>query len=233
MLLVTVLSACTRAPTYTLEASIGTYLQQTEAGSSNTRLGTVLVLKLREDGEPPKTSLGFKLTGPTGFTPLEETYPAGSEWIVVPLLKVTPLAGTYQVEIASGLTQTLELKDVSQTLPLANITATLENSTVNVSWESVVDAVGYYVKLFNTNGGSRVGAIQYTLSAQVQFANAPKSNYAVGVFATNFDTVSDNPTLPVQIMMSDSISPVVQGNLLKGEPNSAPAQALPVSKRIF
>ncbi len=210
MLIVTVLSACTRAPSYTLEASIGTYLQQTEAGSSNTRFGTVLVLKLREDGEPPKTSVGFKLTGPTGFTPLEETYPAGSEWIVVPLLKVTPSVGAYQVELSSGMTQTLELKDASQTLPLANITATLENTTVNVAWESVTGAVGYYVRLFNTSNGSQVGSTVYTLSSQTQFQNITSGNFAVAIYAANFDTVTDNPTFPAQVNMSDSIATILQ-----------------------
>ncbi len=188
-------------------------LQQREAGSSTTRLGTVLVLKLREDDGLSKTSVAFTLIGPTGFTPLKETYPAGSDWIVVPLLKTPPLVGEYQIELSSGLIQTLELKDASQTLALTNITAMLENNTVNVSWESVVGAVGYYVRLFNTANGSQAALTVYTLSTAAQFSNVATGNYSVVVYAANFDTVSEQPSLPDQLAMSDSITSVVQSNL--------------------
>jgi hypothetical protein len=212
MVIVMILSACARVPIYTLEASLGTYLRQSDIGSPTTTVGTVLVLKLREGGDLPKTSVDFTLTGPTGFTPLKERYPAGVDWIVVPMRDNTPFAGEYQLELSSGLTQKLSLKDASQTLALTTITATLENTTVNVSWESVPGAVGYYVNLFNTNGGSKAKPTQYTLATQAQFTAVSKSNYAVGVYALNFDTVTDNPILPAQVNMSDSVAAVVQSN---------------------
>jgi hypothetical protein len=215
LVLIVFFGGCTRVPTYTLEASIGTYSQQREAGSSDTRLGTVLVIRLREDGNSPKTSVAFTLAGPTGFTPLKETYPAGSEWIVVPLLQNAPLAGQYRLELSSGLTQTLELNDASQILPLTTITATLENNTVNVSWENVAKAVGYYVRLFNTANGSQVGSTVYTLSTQAQFQNVTVGNLAVVVYATNFDSVANDPSLPDQVLVSDSIASVKQGTGLQ------------------
>jgi hypothetical protein len=206
-----VLGSCTSGPNYTLESSLGTYLRQREVGSSNTQLGTVFVIKLREDNNPTKQTVNFTITGPTGFASIKESYAAGSDWVIVPAPDATPLVGQYRIELSSGLTQTLELQDASQTLALATIITTLENGTVNVSWTSVAGAVGYYVRLFNTANGSRVAPTVYTLSTQTLFQNVTQGSFAVAVYAANFDTVTDNPPLPARVNVSDSIGVVVQG----------------------
>jgi hypothetical protein len=208
------LDGCTQVPTYTLESAIGTYLQQREIGSSATTLGTSLIVKLRADGATLTTKATVELTGPPTWNvgkPYKEIYSKGSQWAIFPIAEATPLIGEYHLSVTLAgqrLDQILTLSAITQ-LELANVSAVQQGTTISATWPGVPKAQGYYARLFYTNDGNQVGTTIYTLQPQVTLT-APRGNYALGVYTVNFDVVSGDPSLPETLLVSDSITQVIQ-----------------------
>jgi hypothetical protein len=223
--LLVLLTACTRGPTYTLESSVGTYLRQREVGSSATTLGTSFIVKLRADGATLTTKATVELTGPPSWNagkPYQKIYAKGSQWAIFPIVEATPLTGEYHLNVTIAgqqLEQILTLSAIAQ-LELANVSAVQQGTTISATWPSVPKAQGYYARLFYTNDGNQVGTTIYSLQPQVTLT-APRGNYALGVYAVNFDVMNGDPHLPETLLVSDSITQVIQesGAAKKGTPH--------------
>jgi hypothetical protein len=206
-------------PVYTLEASVGTYRQQKQSGSSESTLGTSLLFKLRVDGKLPPSGVALQVQGPSGWNAgavSRHFYPAGGEWMLSPEVDTAPIAGVYTIQGTLGgqvKTVSLTLSEPTSTLPLSTLLAplkTLEGGKLqaNVSWSAVEGAQGYFARILD--GTLRVPAsddvYQKTLSASFTFG-PPQSfhNYFALVYAANFETDSSDPVFPQQVNVSDSL----------------------------
>ena len=220
---VTVLSACggTEPVTLRLEGAVGTYTQQEVIGSGDSSLGTVFILKLEDAGGAlPTEDAAVTISGPEGWNgnqSLTFEYPTESYWVIAPEAGAPPVAGSYQVEVTLGeemLEQTLTLSDPDEQLELATITASFsEGATpvVDVAWSPISGATGYYVRLFDGTTAAQVKPDTYTLDTSVQFQaddlNTERT-YVAAVYSANIDTVTNDPRLPAQFNMSDSLAVV-------------------------
>ena len=217
-----------------LVASVGTYTQQVQLGSSDTVVGTSLMVKLQ--GDSSDEAITLTLTGPkswNGGKPYTFIYPAGSEWVVMAEAELPPLAGEYLLEAdldKQQLSRTVELMDATTQLELTDITATLvaqdATSTVDITWTPVAGANGYFVKLLNGETGAQVVPTVYTLETEAQFdvSSAPSPDYVVAVYSMNVDTVTGNPALPAQFNLSDSIAVVTVDQAELGTSSELEAQ---------
>jgi hypothetical protein len=214
---VVILAGCSQGPKYVLESSVGTYLQQINPGSSDTKLGTVFVIKLQTDvGERSSTEAKVSITGPKSWNADQAfmfTQPP-SFYTIAPNVDANPLTGAYTITVdiaGQRLEQQLTLATINNQLPLATISATVQPTKVDVTWETITGARSYYAKLLNTASGRQVGETLYTLSTQTTFTDSlivANGNYAVALYAANFDTTLENPDLPEALAFSDSIASV-------------------------
>ena len=230
--LLTVLSACggTEPVTLRLEGAVGTYMQQEAIGSKDSSLGTVFILKLEDsDGALPTEDAAVTISGPEGWNgsqPLTFEYPAESYWVIAPEVDAPPVTGSYQVELTLGeemLEQSLTLTNPDEQLELATITASFSEEVtpvVDVAWSPVSGATGYYVRLFDGTTAAQVKPDTYTLDTSVQFQADdlnPERTYVAAVYSANIDTVTNDPRLPTQFNMSDSLAVVSStGSNLQG-----------------
>ena len=223
ILLVFILTACesSKLNTFTLESSVGTYQQQLEVGSTTTQTGTVFIVKLKTaSGNLVQSDASITITGPQGWNadaPATFTYPAGSYWAIAPEVAAIPVTGTYEVAATltgSTFTQDVTLSDASQQLGVTELSATFSpktENTVDVEWSPVANAQGYYLRLFDGATGSQVAAEVYTTKTSEQITTSQideRRTYVVAVYSTSIDTVVDDPTLPEQFNMSDSVAVV-------------------------
>lgn len=212
------LAACSRgeAPSQ-LQIALGPYTQQLELGSSNAEIGTALVVKLQRDLDEAST---LTLYGPenwNGGVPYRVTYPVGADWIIASEVDIAPVAGEYRLEAQIG-EKTLErifvLGDVNARLELTKISVALINEemqrSVEVSWTPVPNTRGYFVRLFDGETGQPVLPDVYTLSTSTRFdvSTLNATDFVVGVYSTTFNTVTEDPDLPEQFALSDSIAVV-------------------------
>ncbi len=217
---VAVLAGCVEnPPPAVLEASAGTYAQQIGAESSEVKLGTAILVKLRTGtGVTPPRAASVTITGPSGWNgdaAATFTYPAGAYWVVAPQLEAAPLPGAYTVSAVfdgERLSQTINISDTPGVLESTKITTALEgdlaNQSVVTAWSAVPSAIGYYAKIVDGTLGVSASDDSYTLEPKttlpVGTLNPARAYFAV-VVAANFDTVVDNPALPNTLSMSDSI----------------------------
>jgi hypothetical protein len=217
----TLLIACPEPPlTHTLEASLGTYAQQASAGPVGTTLGTGIVVKLRSsNGELPARAASVTVRGPIAWNDSAAVtfiYPAGAYWVTAPQTKATPVAGSYIVETVVGeerLTSTVNISEKPEAIATTTITGTVKgiapNQTVSASWTPVPNATGYYARVIDGTLGVPASDDVYTLEPRATFSVGtlnPARAYFITVIATNYDTVMDNPVLPPELRMSDSIA---------------------------
>ena len=116
----------------------------------------------------------------------------------------------------------MTLSDTSQQLGVTELSATFSTETenaVDVEWSPVTNAQGYYLRLFDGATGSQVAPDVYITepSGQIVASQLDEGRtYVVGVYSTSIDTVVDDPELPQQFNMSDSVAVVTQ----TAEPNA-------------
>jgi hypothetical protein len=221
--LVVLLTACPdTGGSLSLQASGGTYARQTNPGLSEVTLGTAIVVKLRTaSGDLVNTPVNVTITGPSGWNadrPSSFTYPAQAFWVVAPERAAPPIAGNYTVQANSkgqAITSNFSIADASQKLELATITATVQgsapNQNVEASWSAITNAAGYYARVLN--GTTLVPASDdvYTLEAKAKMPVGTlqaDAAYFTVVYAINFDSVAENPNLPTQFNLSDSLAVV-------------------------
>lgn len=205
-----------------VQASGGTYARQTNPGLSDVTLGTAIVVKLRTaSGALVNAPVNVTITGPSGWNadrPSSFTYPAQAYWVVAPERAAPPIAGNYTVQAnlkGQAITSNFAIAAASQTLELATITATVQgtapNQNVQASWSAITDAAGYYARVLN--GTTLVPASDdvYTLEAKASMPVGTlqaDAAYFTVVYAINFDSVAENPSLPAQFNLSDSLAAV-------------------------
>ena len=222
-------------PSLHLEAAAGTYTQQRQLGSSEVAFGTALIVKLRTSRAQAAT---MTLTGPeswNGGAPYTFTYPAGSDWVVVAEAEVPPVEGEYRLEASVGeerVVHTVKLNSISEKLGLTNITATLnpqtETPTAEVKWAPVPNAKGYFARLFDAETGMQAVSDIYTTQTEARFdvsARAESVTYVAAVYSATVDTVSDDPPLPDQFHLSDSIAMVERVGTEPDEPETLALQS--------
>lgn len=199
------------------QASIGTYLRQGTIGDSEANLATGLATTLSDaKGNPPAAPVTLEITGPTGWNgnePVTATYPAGAHWYVQSITTTTPDPGAYSVKVLDG-----ELKGQKLTVTFQNTKASLALTSpkgqfsaqkLNLAWTAVSGAAAYYATAMDATTGTSVGEA-FTKSAAATLTGTlnPSHNYYAVVYAANFDVTSQAPTLPAQLMVSESIGPV-------------------------
>jgi hypothetical protein len=205
-----------------VQASGGTYARQTNPGLTDVTLGTAIVVKLRTaSGALTNAPVNITITGPSGWNadrPSSFTYPAQAYWVVAPERAAPPIAGNYTVQANSNgqaISSNFAIADASQKLELATITATVQgtapNQNVEASWSAITNAIGYYARVLN--GTTLVPASDdvYTLEAKAKMPVGTLQSdaaYFTVVYAINFDSVAENPSLPTQFNLSDSLAAV-------------------------
>jgi hypothetical protein len=215
-----VLVGCPPVPArYTLKVSGGTYVQQTNAGQAEISIGTNIVVKLRtSEGKLPSSAGKVTLLGPNTWNNAQSVfffYPAGSAWVSAPQSKISLVVGTYVVRVVVDgelLESTFQILDLDSRLPLTMGVASYLNENdvqkVNVSWQPVTGAIGYYARVLDASVNQVVSSTFYTLGNSVEIpvdVLSPSRAYFVVVVATTLDTVADDPVLPSMFNSSDSL----------------------------
>ena len=209
------LNACSETPSSLhFEGAVGTYSQQLQSGASDVQVGTVFILKLKGgEGLLLERDAFVTVTGPEGWNGGEEmsfVYPAGSFWAIAPRPETAPLAGAYTVTVTQSgvvLERSLLLTNPLERLETTPITLSREGDGLEVTWTPVAGARGYYVRLFDGVTGAQVFPDRYTLATSLAFEGVEaEGEYVAALYSTNIDTVTDNPNLPPQFNMSDSLA---------------------------
>jgi hypothetical protein len=216
------LSSCgVSDPIPTIVGAVGTYNYQITPGQTETKVGTAITLQIRLNGQRVPADAEVSITGPNGWhpTPTRFVYPKNSDWVASPEVDIPPLVGDYTIIVKlpfDGRMVTtsvpLKLLDNQPLMPLTSIVLSdVTQTSVKGNWVTVTGANGYYARLLNGTDAIFISSAIYTNALDASFPingsnlnlNPNKTNLFV-VSAANFDTVSDNPTLPQQINFSDS-----------------------------
>jgi hypothetical protein len=212
-------------PNLIIEASGGVYTQQLQPNSSETRLGTAMVVKLRVPLGRTAKDAAVRITGPSGWNqnqPARFTYPAGADWVISPEVKAAPVTGTYDVAVTLANTETpisssirFEIQDATTPGALATPIALSNVSRAGASadWADVPGVVGYYARIVNITDGVKDSSEVYTLESQAVIPEAggqtmdldPNKAHDVIVYATTLDTVKTDPVLPAVFRVSESV----------------------------
>lgn len=219
------------------EAAVGPYVQQKALGSSDTKVGTGVVIKLRDPNQNVGTIVvDIEMRGPAGWNnnePVKFAHPVGVEWYVQPVSNAPVVPGTYTL-IASvtnskgsaSKTITKQVVDPDLYLQLTNpIGKFYKNGLINrlsMNWGAVPKATSYYARAMDATAGTVVGEA-FTKDLKANFnVVAPNTshNYYSVLYAVNFDTTVANPTFPAQLAVSDSVGP------LSAQPSAASLDSL-------
>jgi hypothetical protein len=226
--MIAVLNACTQPPELPLSvARGGTYNYQVQPGTNTAKLGTTILLKLREsDGSKIRNSAQIKVIGPAtwnGDKPVSFVYPTNADWALSPQTDVPPVKGTYQIQILMvnrnnekvEATDSFSIQDAALVLEFPTISVTeATRATVVGNWTAVAGSNGYFTHLFNGTDGVNESKTAYLKELSVKFPenasetialNPSKFNLMV-VYSANFDTTKENPELSDQINISDAAS---------------------------
>jgi hypothetical protein len=214
-------------PNLTIEASGGVYTQQLQPGSSDIRLGTAMVVKLRVPTGRTTKDAAVRITGPNGWNqnqPVRFTYPAGADWVISPEVQAAPIAGTYDVAVTLANTESpissssrFEIQDATTPGTLATPIALTNVSRAGASadWADVAGAVGYYARIINITDGVKDSSEVYTLESKAAIPETgqsvdldPNKAHDLVVFATTLDTVKADPVLPAVFKVSESFEAI-------------------------
>ena len=85
-----------------------------------------------------------------------------------------------------------------------------EQGAVEVNWTPVLNAAGYFIRIFDGETGEPMLPDAYTLNTSARFdaTTLTTDDLIVAAYATTFDTVADDPQLLPQFSLSDSIAVV-------------------------
>jgi hypothetical protein len=212
-------------PNLLIEASGGVYTQQLQPGSSDVRLGTAMVVKLRVPTGRTTKDAAVRITGPSGWNqnqPARFTYPAGADWVISPEVLAAPLAGTYDVAVTLANTEApisssirFEIQDATTPGALATPIALSNVSRAGASadWADVPGALGYYARIVNITDGVKDSGEVYTLESKAVFPEVggqtmdldPNKAHDLVVYATTLDTVKADPVLPAVFKVAESV----------------------------
>jgi hypothetical protein len=214
-------------PNLTIEASGGVYTQQLQPNSSETRLGTAMVIKLRVPSGRTLKDAAVRITGPNGWNqnqPARFTFPAGADWVIAPEIMAVPVAGTYDVAVTLANTEApisssirFEIQDATTPGALATPIALTNVSRAGASadWADVAGAVGYYARIVNITDGVKDSSEVYTLESKAAIPETgqsvdldPNKAHDLVVFATTLDTVKADPILPAVFKVSESFEAI-------------------------
>ena len=220
------LTACPGIPIpgYVLEVSGGTYTQQQQIDSKDVVVGTSVIVKLRTGSGDLVSSKGtVTIHGPQGWNAdaaATFSYPTRAYWAVSSVLKAVPVAGDYQVDVVLGnekVTGKFSIADPTLQLPLADITLNLQgdapNQIVQINWNTVPSALGYYTRVMDGTTGTTASGVIYTLTNKAEVLVGtlnPAHQYYAVVYAASVDTETNEPTLPTQFNVSDSFAAINQ-----------------------
>jgi hypothetical protein len=214
-------------PNLIIEASGGVYTQQLQPNSSETRLGTAMVVKLRVPSGRTLKDAAVRITGPNGWNqnqPARFTFPAGADWVIAPKIMAVPVAGTYDVAVTLANAEApisssirFEIQDATTPGALATPIALTNVSRAGASadWADVAGAVGYYARIVNITDGVKDSSEVYTLESKAAIPETgqsvdldPNKAHDLVVFATTLDTVKADPILPAVFKVSESFEAV-------------------------
>jgi hypothetical protein len=138
--------------------------------------------------------------------------------VSAPQFEAEPLPGEYKLEVGMGeerLEQSFQIAPQPTRLALTTISSVVEGDTPNqivkATWTAVEGATGYYARVVDGTLGVPVSDDVYTLEPKADLLVGtlnPARAYFVIVVGANMDTVTDHPTLPLELRMSDSIAAV-------------------------
>jgi hypothetical protein len=196
------------APKNTFEVSVGTMNSLT--------VGTLFLVKIRQNGFPPTTDLTIGLaTTPGATSKAAQNYPANLS-IGRYLFEKTPVAGTFDASLKLGseiVRTTAMLSDPKQILPFPKVTANQATvSRVPATWEVVPGAQSYEAALFSPSEGKALVESGFTTQTNItlapQTALDPKKLYVVIVTAYSTNLADPNVSLKAQVNASSSSGPV-------------------------
>ncbi len=225
------LSACNSYPepnpNLTIEASGGVYTQQLQPNSSDTRLGTAIVVKLRIPSGRTVKDAAVRITGPNGWNqnqPARFTYPAAADWVIAPEIMAVPVTGTYDVAVTLASAEApisssirFEIQDATTpgTLATPIVLSNVSRAGASADWTDVPGTVGYYTRIVNITDGVKDSSEVYTLESKAVIPEAgqsmdldPNKAHDLLVFATTLDTVKADPVLPAVFKVSESFEAV-------------------------
>jgi hypothetical protein len=230
------LSACGGTPIlpFKLEASTGTYRYQLGANTQDSKLGTAFIVKVRNpDGSRPTLDVPIRIAGSSiwnGGLPVDLIYPKFAYWVMVSRVDAVPLVEPFRVFVnstrATGEVQ-VQISDPTKQLELATIRSQVadkvDGQQINADWDAVPNAIGYLARLMDGTDGIPVADNQYTLANQASF-NVTALNLAhahfVVVMSSTINTVADDPQLPTQFDVSDSLTELNQTTVAGLQPKA-------------
>jgi hypothetical protein len=218
---VVALTSCGGEPTPTINGAMGTYSYQITPAGAETKIGTAITVQLRINGQRIPNDAEITVTGPSGWhpTPTTFTYPKNSDWVLSPEIEIAPVVGDYVVTAKFPLegrsitsSATIKLIDSKSAMNTTKIAlSNVSRTSVSGVWTNVPSASGYFARLYNGTDALYITKTIYTKEPSASF---PISGFAIDlnpvktnvftVVTANFDTVADDPVLPVQVDFSDS-----------------------------